>query len=86
MQALRLTAMGRFGHPLQEQLADKLVELFERLPKEHMDGCGVEHEAVWIGPQGDATVCDPNAEVTAQDLSTFAVVPKRRPGRPKKAD
>lgn len=28
MQALRLTAMGRFGHPLQEQLADKLVEVF----------------------------------------------------------
>lgn len=30
MQAFRLTAMGRFGHPLQEQLADKLVELFTK--------------------------------------------------------
>ena len=26
LQALRLTAMGRAGHPLQEQLAEKLAE------------------------------------------------------------
>lgn len=28
MQAFRLIAMGRAGHPLQEQLADQLVKLF----------------------------------------------------------
>lgn len=28
MLALRLTAMGRAGHPLQEQLADELVKVF----------------------------------------------------------
>jgi len=32
LQALRLTAMGRAGHPLQEQLAEKLAEVFA--PKE----------------------------------------------------
>lgn len=29
LQALRLTAMGRAGHPLQEQLAEKLAEVFQ---------------------------------------------------------
>jgi hypothetical protein len=28
LQALRLTAMGRAGHPLQEQLADELAKVF----------------------------------------------------------
>jgi hypothetical protein len=28
LQALRLTAMGRAGHPLQEQLAEKLAAVF----------------------------------------------------------
>jgi hypothetical protein len=28
MQALRLLAMGRVGHPLQEQLADELARVF----------------------------------------------------------
>lgn len=28
LQALRLTAMGRSGHPLQEQLAEKLEKAF----------------------------------------------------------
>lgn len=27
MQAIRLTAMGRAGHPLQEELAEKLAAL-----------------------------------------------------------
>lgn len=27
LQAIRLTAMGRAGHPLQEQLADELAAL-----------------------------------------------------------
>ena len=28
LQALRLTALGRAGHPLQEQLADELARVF----------------------------------------------------------
>ena len=28
LQALRLTALGRAGHPLQEDLAEKLAEVF----------------------------------------------------------
>ena len=28
MQAIRLTAMGRAGHPLQEELAEKLAKVF----------------------------------------------------------
>jgi hypothetical protein len=28
LQALRLTAMGRVGHPEQERFAEKLAELF----------------------------------------------------------
>ena len=32
LQALRLTAMGRAGHPLQEQLAEKLAEVFAPKP------------------------------------------------------
>ncbi len=31
-QALRLTAMGRANHPLQEELAEKLEALFGTLP------------------------------------------------------
>lgn len=32
LQALRLTAMGRVGHPLQDELAEKLAELFAPAP------------------------------------------------------
>lgn len=38
MQALRLTAMGRAGHPLQEQLADELAKLTAQAVS--MDDCG----------------------------------------------
>lgn len=31
MQALRLTAMGRAGHPLQEELAEGLADMFVRV-------------------------------------------------------
>lgn len=30
LQALRLTAMGRANHPLQEEMAEKLAEVFAR--------------------------------------------------------
>ena len=56
MQALRLTAMGRAGHPLQEQLAEELA-------------------AVLTTPEQRA-----DAEMAQ------AGIPRRGPGRPKKAD
>lgn len=30
LQALKLTAMGRYGHDLQREFADKLADLFAR--------------------------------------------------------
>lgn len=47
MLALRLTAMGRYGHPMQEQLATRLAQVFERV-------LGVTHGASEGAPQTDA--------------------------------
>lgn len=42
VMALRLTAMGRANHPLQEELAEKLAALFAVQPQAvPMDDCGV---------------------------------------------
>lgn len=56
LQAIRLTAMGRAGHPLQEELAEKLAALLA------------------------------TPEQRAEVEMVEAGIPKRGPGRPKKAD
>jgi hypothetical protein len=43
MQVLRLTAMGRTGHPLQEQMAEKLATLFLKGSCEHCVMPGGQH-------------------------------------------
>lgn len=73
-QALRLTAMGRCGHPLQEQLAEKLAGLFVTDSCEHCTMPGGKHYAY----------C-PNNPTREQDApSVYAPEPKRT--RKAKAD
>lgn len=54
LQALRLTAMGRAGHPLQEQLAEKLSLLFEGRDWEPLCHCP-SHAAPQV-PDGAAAL------------------------------
>jgi hypothetical protein len=53
LQALRLTAMGRTGHPLQEELADALAGLFatpEQRAASEMAEAGIEPQPAKRGP------------------------------------
>lgn len=65
LQALRLTAMGRAGHPLQEQLAEKLAESFERI---FAKGAGLAEARVYTdeGPVDVALTAETVATVAAK--------------------
>jgi hypothetical protein len=76
--------MGRFGHPLQEQLAEKLEALFAE-PKAAQP-MPDEYEAWAEQAKGDpelAATVAPMLEAARRDVTTGK--PKRGPGRPPKA-
>jgi hypothetical protein len=82
MQALKLTAMGRVGHPLQEQLADKLEAVFAN------PGCDVCTTPGGEHMRGCPNNPLPEAEqdvVGARVVDGVTVAVKRGPGRPPKA-
>lgn len=84
LQALRLTAMGRAGHPLQEQLADKLVECFAaHAPKAApVDLSPPLAQFLPTQPLVSAVATIPVPVGTPDPIQAI----KRGPGRPKKAD
>jgi hypothetical protein len=78
--------MGRVGHPLQEQLAEKLEALFAE-PTQAAQPMPDEYEAWAEQAKGDpelAATVAPMLEAAGRDITTGK--PKRGPGRPKKAD
>lgn len=88
VMALRLTAMGRANHPLQEELAEKLAGLFENACSPVV--CrNADELAAAIG------VDDVRYPSSSEDLGSVIAAasaevprpgPKRGPGRPKKAE
>jgi hypothetical protein len=82
LQALRLTAMGRYGHDLQVQLAEELAALTTQ--PVCMDDCGrVEPDTA---PKAEAAYFNVPMGSMGEPVEVVAAPVKRGPGRPKKAE
>jgi hypothetical protein len=83
LQALRLTAMGRTGHPLQEQLAEKLEAVFAREQVRTEARAAGDELMAMIGSMAPPAILDAHvASAALSPLETPAATFKRR----KKAD